>query len=155
MGFDKSAVDQICIAGLIHDIGKIGIDEKILNKPGSLSVDEIKDIERHPEIGWRLLSSTNEFSELARFVLSHHEKWDGSGYLFALKGEAIPLSARMMALADVYDALRSKRLYKPAFSHEKAVEIILEGRGKHFDPDLVDLFAASHHEFEELFDRMN
>ena len=85
----------------------------------------------------------------------HHEKWDGSGYLFELKGEEIPLSARMMALADVYDALRSKRVYKPAYPHAETLEIIEEGRGKHFDPMLVDLFLESHLEFAELFERMN
>ena len=85
----------------------------------------------------------------------HHEKWDGSGYLFELNGEAIPLSARIMALADVYDALRSKRVYKPAYTHEKALEIIEEGRGKHFDPNLEDIFLASHEEFCEMFDSLN
>ena len=84
----------------------------------------------------------------------HHEKWDGSGYLFELKGETIPLSARIMALADVYDALRSKRVYKPAFTHEQALEIMKEGSGKHFDPTLVKLCVASAQEFAELFDRM-
>ena len=84
----------------------------------------------------------------------HHEKWDGSGYLFELKGEEIPLSARIMALADVYDALRSKRVYKPPFTHEKAIEIITQGKGNHFDPTLVDLFLAANKEFEELFERL-
>ena len=155
-------VATIYRASPLHDIGKVGISDLILLKPGKLTPEEFAIMKTHVEIGYQMLNNidkryqNNAFIQMGLDITRyHHEKWDGSGYLFALKGEAIPLSARMMALADVYDALRSKRVYKPAFSHEKAVEIILEGRGKHFDPDLVDLFAASHHEFEELFDRMN
>lgn len=141
MGFDKSAVDHICIAGLIHDIGKIGIDEKILNKPGSLSVDERKDIERHPEIGWRLLSSTNEFSELARFVLSHHEKWDGSGYPHGIKGKEIPLESRIISVADAYDAMTSERSYRKGMCKEQAIKELMKCSGTQFDSEIVDVFV--------------
>ena len=141
MGFDKSAVDQICIAGLIHDIGKIGIDEKILNKPGSLSVDERKDIERHPEIGWRLLSSTNEFSELARFVLSHHEKWDGSGYPRGIKGKEIPLESRIISVADAYDAMTSERSYRKGMCKEQAIKELMKCSGTQFDSEIVHVFV--------------
>ena len=155
-------VATIYRASPLHDIGKVGISDLILLKPGKLTPEEFAIMKTHVEIGYQTLKNidkryqNNAFIQMGLDITRyHHEKWDGSGYLFELKGEAFPLSARMMALADVYDALRSKRVYKPAFSHEKAMGIILEGRGKHFDPDLVDLFAEAHHEFEELFDRLN
>ncbi len=149
-------------ASPLHDIGKVGISDLILLKPGKLTPEEFTIMKTHVEIGYQTLKNidkryqNNAFIQMGLDITRyHHEKWDGSGYLFGLKGEAIPLSARIMALADVYDALRSKRVYKPAFPHEKAMEIILEGREKHFDPVLVDLFAASHQEFEEMFERLN
>ena len=115
----------------------------------------------HVEIGYQTLQSVdkrymnNSFIQMGLDITRyHHEKWDGSGYLAELKGEDIPLSARIMALADVYDALRSKRVYKPAYTHEKSMEIIEEGRGKHFDPALTDLFIAHSKEFETLFDSL-
>jgi len=140
VGLDKDAVSQIKIAGLIHDIGKIGIDENILNKTGRLIPDERSEIEKHPEIGWRLLSSTNEFSELAQFVLNHHEKWDGSGYPHGIKGEAIPIEARIIAIADAYDAMTSKRSYQESMSMEEAVEELRRCSGTHFDPAIVQVF---------------
>jgi len=149
-------------ASPLHDIGKVGISDLILLKPGKLTPEEFAIMKTHVEIGYQTLMNIDKRYQKNAFIQMglditryHHEKWDGSGYLFALKGNEIPLSARMMALADVYDALRSKRVYKPPFSHEAAMEIIVEGSGKHFDPDLVDLFVASHREFEELFDRLN
>ena len=115
----------------------------------------------HVEIGYQTLKNidkryqNNAFIQMGLDITRyHHEKWDGSGYLFELKGEEIPLSARIMALADVYDALRSKRVYKPAYSHEQALEIIHDGSGKHFDPTLVMLLSASSYEFADLYERM-
>lgn len=140
MNLGIDAVNKMRIAGLIHDIGKIGVSESILNKPGYLTTDERREIERHPEIGWRLLSSTNEYSELAQFVLNHHEKWDGSGYPNGLKGEAIPLEARIIAVADAYDAMTSERSYRVALSKEKAIEELRKGSGTHFDPEIVTVF---------------
>lgn len=137
MNFSKDGINKMKIAGLIHDIGKIGVDEKILNKPGSLTIDERRDVERHPEIGWRLLSSTNEFSELAQFVLSHHEKWDGSGYPNGLKGEEINLEARIISVADTYDALTSERSYRKAFTEDEAIQELKRCSGTQFDPDVV------------------
>jgi diguanylate cyclase (GGDEF)-like protein/PAS domain S-box-containing protein len=139
MNFSKDGINQMKIAGLIHDIGKIGVDEKILNKPGSLTIDERRDVERHPEIGWRLLSSTNEFSELAQFVLSHHEKWDGSGYPNGLKGEEINLEARIISVADAYDALTSERPYRKGLSDEEATKEIKRCSGTQFDPEIVSV----------------
>jgi len=140
MNFDKDAVNQLRIAGLIHDIGKISIDEKILNKPGSLSADERKDVERHPEIGWRLLSSANEFSELAQFVLNHHEKWDGSGYPNGIEGQKIPLESRIIAVADSYDAMTSERSYRKALCKEDAIKELRRCSGTQFDPEIVEVF---------------
>jgi diguanylate cyclase (GGDEF)-like protein/PAS domain S-box-containing protein len=141
MNFNKDEINQLKIAGLIHDIGKIGVDEKVLNKPGRLSIDERRDIERHPEIGWRLLSSTNEFSELARFILNHHEKWDGSGYPNGLKGDAIPLEARIICVADSYDAMTSDRSYRKGLSKEEAIFELKRCSGTQFDTEIVNVFV--------------
>lgn len=158
---DDGYIETIYRASPLHDIGKVGISDLILLKPDKLTTEEFAIMKSHVEIGYRTLKNIDKRFQNNAFVQMglditryHHEKWDGSGYLFELKGEAIPLSARIMALADVYDALRSKRVYKPAFSHEKARQIIQEGAATHFDPDLVDLFLASHQEFEALFDEL-
>ena len=139
MDFEKDDVNQIKIAGLIHDIGKIGIDEKILNKVGRLSNEEWEEIRKHPEAGWRILSSSKEFSELARFILHHHEKFDGSGYPNGLKGEEIPIEARIITIADAYDAITSERSYRKGASKEEAIEEIQRCSGTHFDPKIVDV----------------
>lgn len=159
---DDEYVATIYRASPLHDIGKVGISDLILLKPGKLTPEEFAVMKTHVEIGYQTLSNIDKRYQNNAFVQMglditrfHHEKWDGSGYLFELQGEEIPLSARIMALADVYDALRSKRVYKPAFSHEMAMEIIVEGRGKHFDPALVDLFAVFHHEFETMYDQLS
>jgi HD-GYP domain-containing protein (c-di-GMP phosphodiesterase class II) len=142
MNMDKVAVNQMKIAGLIHDIGKIGIDENILNKPGKLTIEEKNDVERHPEIGWRILSATSEFSQLAQFILSHHEKWDGSGYPYGLKGEEIPLESRIMAVADAYDAMTSERTYRKAMSKEEAIKELIQFSGTQFDANIVEVFIS-------------
>lgn len=159
---DDEYIATIYRASPLHDIGKVGISDLILLKPGKLTPEEFAIMKTHVEIGYQTLMNIDKRYQRNAFVQMglditryHHEKWDGSGYLFELKGEEIPLSARMMALADVYDALRSKRVYKSAFPHEQALGIIKEGRGKHFDPVLVDLFLTSHQEFAKLFDRLN
>ncbi|MCK6261837.1 HD domain-containing protein [Vibrio sp. ZSDE26] len=141
----------------LHDVGKVGIPDSVLLKPGKLTPEEFEIMKTHPEIGATALSmaekqlGTSTFLQLAKEIsLSHHEKWDGSGYPNQLVGENIPLSGRLMALADVYDALISKRVYKEAFSHEKAVSIILKGKGNHFDPQVVDAFTAIEGRFIEI-----
>jgi diguanylate cyclase (GGDEF)-like protein/PAS domain S-box-containing protein len=141
MKMNKDAVNQMKIAGLIHDIGKIGVNESILNKPGSLTIDEKSDIEKHPEIGWRLLSSTNEFSELAQFVLNHHERWDGCGYPNGLKGEEIQIEARIIAVADAYDAMTSERSYRKALSKKESIKELMKCSGTQFDPGIVHVFV--------------
>ena len=132
----------------LHDIGKVGIPDRILLKPGRLEPEEMKIMETHATLGRnaieeaeRRLGKSVPFLEIAKEIAgAHQEKWDGTGYPNGLVGEAIPLSARLMAVADVYDALVSKRVYKPPLTHEQATEILVEGRGTHFDPEVVDAF---------------
>jgi response regulator RpfG family c-di-GMP phosphodiesterase len=144
-------------AAPLHDIGKIGIRDHILLKNGRLMADEFAIMKTHPQIGADIIKSVaaqigwNPFMRLSYEIsLCHQEKWDGSGYPQGLSGTAIPLSARFMALADVYDALISKRVYKPAFPHAKAVRMIKEGKNNHFDPDIVEAFEAIHQQFLDI-----
>jgi len=146
----------------LHDIGKVGIPDSILLKPGKLTDDEFRVMKNHPALGNEAIVSAEAelgvketpFLRYAREISEyHHEKWDGSGYPHGLSGEDIPLSGRLMALADVYDALISKRVYKPAFSHDKAKGIILEGRGTHFDPQVLDAFLAREQDFVEIAEK--
>jgi diguanylate cyclase (GGDEF)-like protein/PAS domain S-box-containing protein/putative nucleotidyltransferase with HDIG domain len=141
MNFNKDAVNQMRIAGLLHDIGKIGVDEKILNKPGRLTSEERVDMERHPEIGWKILSSTTEFSELAQFILSHHERWDGNGYPNGLKGADIQVESRIIGVADAYDAMTSERSYKTGMSRDEAIIELKRCSGSQFDPEIVEVFV--------------
>lgn len=142
----------------LHDIGKVGIPDRILLKPARLTAEEFEIMKTHAALGRDAivaaeqdLGQSNPFLRYAKEITySHQEKWDGTGYPEGLAGDAIPLSARLMAVADVYDALISQRVYKPAFSHEKSVAIILEGRGKHFDPDMVDAFAELAEDFRQI-----
>ena len=134
----------------LHDIGKVGIPDHILLKPGKLNAEEWAIMQTHAQLGSEAIERAEadiemplDFLSLAKEIARwHHEKWDGSGYPDGLSGEAIPLSARLMALADVFDALISPRVYKPPMSFAEARSIIYEGRGKHFDPDIVDAFIA-------------
>ena len=134
--------ELILYASPMHDVGKLGIPDKILLKPGKLDSAEWEIMKTHTTIGGRILSDSN--SELLRtgeiIALSHHEKWDGSGYPHGLAGDAIPIEGRISAIADVFDALTSRRPYKEPFSVEKSLEIIEEGRGSHFESDVVDAF---------------
>ncbi len=156
---DEHYIKDLERSAPLHDIGKVGIPENILLKPGRLTEDEFSVIKKHPLLGANVLKQVmnsvefRSYFEIAyQIVLSHHENWDGSGYPQALSGEDIPLSARIMSIADVYDALTTERPYKEAFSHEKAVEIILEGRGSKFDPALVDHFLNIEKEFKMISD---
>ncbi len=127
-------VSELRTVGLMHDIGMIAIDEKIINKPGELNDAEWLEIKRYPETGYRILSSVNEFSQLAEYVLAHHERWDGKGYPKGLKGEEIPLQARIIALADAYDAMTSDRPYRKALTEENTINEIKSNAGLQFDP---------------------
>lgn len=145
MGLTEQIVEFILYAAPMHDIGKIGIPDRILLKPAKLNPDEWVIMKQHTIMGGRILEeSAAGFIKLGEIVaLTHHEKWDGTGYPTGLKGKKIPLVGRIVAIADVFDALTSKRPYKEAFSLEKSHKIIKEGRGTHFDPDVVDAFFAS------------
>ena len=146
---------------MLHDIGKVSIPDHILLKPGKLDAGEWETMKKHTIFGWEVLHKADQelgeqsFLTLAASIaLSHHEKYDGTGYPHGSKGEKIPLSARISAIADVYDALTSKRPYKEAWSHERAVEEIARLAGSHFDPVLVGIFGDIHDEFarvRELF----
>ena len=145
-------------AAPLHDIGKVAVADAILFKPGPLSDSEMAQMKKHTVFGRdaiagveRTLGCSNAFLRYAREITySHQERWDGSGYPQGLAGKAIPLSARLMAVADVYDALISRRLYRPAFTHETAVELIRQGRGEHFDPDVVDAMLAIEEKFKAI-----
>lgn len=152
--------DFIELLGLscpLHDIGKVGVPDHILLKPGALSAGEFVEMRRHTEYGRDTILSVQRklgvmpFLRMAEdIIFTHHEKWDGSGYPQGLAGEDIPLCGRIMALADVYDALISRRVYKPPFTHSRAVEIIVEGSGTHFDPDIVDVFVGFSQAFRQI-----
>lgn len=148
MELPKEDVNQIRITGLMHDIGKIGIDESILNSEKTLSAEEWIEIRKHPEIGYRILSSSTEFSEVSEDVLQHHERWDGKGYPRGLKGEEISVKARIIAIADAYDAMTSDRAYRKALSIEYAIKEIEKYSGKHFDPFIVKIFLGIVNEVE-------
>lgn len=151
---DDATIDLLFKSAPLHDIGKVGIPDRILLKPGKLDADEFEVMKTHAAIGGEALAraesqlGSSSFLRVAREIaFAHHEKWDGSGYPEGLAGERIPLAGRLMAVADVYDALISRRVYKEAFSHDTAMGIIREGRGAHFDPRLVDALDRIEDEF--------
>lgn len=147
----------------LHDIGKVGIPDRILLKPGKLTPDEFEIMKTHTTLGRDAIKHAEnelgvqvEFLRIAKEIAyNHQEKWDGSGYPTGVSGNDIPISARLMALADVYDALISRRVYKEPISHETAVKIILEGKGKHFDPDIVDAFLQLQDVFQGIAERFS
>ncbi|MBU3918127.1 HD domain-containing protein, partial [bacterium] len=154
-------IDDMFHSAILHDIGKVGIQDSILLKPGKLDSDEFETMKHHATIGGDAIMSVEakinvqSFLTLGRDIAyNHHEKWDGSGYPKGLKSEDIPLSARIVALADVYDALTSERPYKKAFTHQKATDIILDSKGTHFDPDIVEAFKATENEFDNVRRRL-
>lgn len=157
---DSSRINLLFKSAPLHDIGKVGISDSILLKPGKLTEEEFEEMKKHTVYGRDAIikselalgkKNTTSFLTLAREIAyTHHEKWNGTGYPEGLSGDVIPLAGRLMAIADVYDALISKRVYKPAFPHEKAVAIITDGRGEHFDPELVDAFLAIQETFRAI-----
>ncbi|MEZ0323782.1 MAG: HD domain-containing phosphohydrolase [Hydrogenothermaceae bacterium] len=146
--------DGISIASMLHDIGKIGIPDAILLKPGKLLPHEFEIMKMHSTIGYQMLALHGEkfpiLQKAAIIAYTHHEKWDGTGYPRGLKGEDIPIEGRITAIVDVFDALVSKRVYKPAMSYDKALSIIEESAGKHFDPKLVEIFLKHKEEFIKI-----
>ena len=153
MGLDDDFVEQILWASPMHDIGKIGIPDRVLQKPGKLDPDEWTIMKQHTTIGAEILKDASaDFIKLAEAIaLSHHEKWDGSGYPQGLRGSDIPLAGRIVAVADVFDALTSERPYRSPMPLEEALAIIEDGRGSHFDPELVNAFFAIKDEISAEF----
>jgi len=174
LGMPEKSVNLIAQAALLHDIGKIGISDAILRKPGKLepeeresmqrhcgygqrivaraSLDEMDEFMRHTDHGARLLSKSGSpvLKMAARIALTHHERWDGVGYPLGLEGEDIPIEGRITAVADVFDALRTRRPYKPAYAMGKCIEIMEQERGGHFDPAVLDAFLSRRREIVEI-----
>jgi len=150
-GLDEQAVSRLHIAGLVHDVGKIGVPESVLSKPGKLTEAEFALVQKHPEIGHRILKDIPQLKDVLPGVLHHHERWDGRGYPARLSGEGIPLIARLIALADTFDAMSSSRAYRSALSRADVLGEIRAHAGRQFDPDLAAIFLTL--DFSE-FDRM-
>ncbi|MFC1886178.1 HD-GYP domain-containing protein [Thermodesulfobacteriota bacterium] len=158
--FDDDTIDQLFKSAPLHDVGKVGVPDHILLKPGKLTDEEFEEMKKHTTYGHDTIFRVElelvgdvekSFLRFAREIAyTHQEKWDGSGYPQGLKEDGIPVSGRLMALADVYDALISRRVYKPPFTHSKAVDIITEGKGQHFDPDMVDVFLEIHEDIRQI-----
>jgi len=148
----------IRVQAQMHDIGKIHTSPDILKKPGKLTPEEYEEIKKHTIYGAKILGNHIRFAMAREIALSHHERWDGSGYPYGLKGEQIPLSGKIMNIADQYDALRNARVYKPAFDHQKVYFIIAEGDGRtmphHFDPKILQVFRETASQFEEIYERL-
>ncbi len=152
IGWDRPSVEDIRIAATMHDIGKIGIPDTVLRKPGPLTAEEFAVMKAHPVIGGRILAgSKSPMLQMAKDIaLSHHEKWDGSGYPYGIAGEAIPMASRIVALADVFDALVHERVYKTSMSIDAALEIMVLNRSRQFDPNLFDEFMRLRPRFEAI-----
>ena len=153
-GWDQEKIDYMRVAGPMHDVGKIGIPDEILRKPGSLTPEEFEIIKQHPRIGAKILEDSNiPLLRMAHDIaLYHHEKWDGSGYPFGLEKDAIPESAQIVALVDVYDALSNNRVYRAALPEEKVLAIMREGKGCHFNPQLYESFLEILPAFREILE---
>ena len=158
---DDQSIEAICKSAPLHDIGKVGVPDAILNKPGKLTTEEFEVMKSHTTLGYAALQSAeaalgeNSFLETAKQIaLTHHEKWDGTGYPNGLNRRDIPLAGRIMAVADVYDALISKRAYKRGFTHQEALKVIVDGSGSHFDPDIVEGFYRIEQNIAEIAEKL-
>lgn len=156
LGMPQAFCDEIRYSAQLHDVGKMSVDTAVLKKKGHLTATERQEMNLHPKYGHQILSQSNRLKMAADIALCHHEKWDGTGYPGGLKADQIPVSARIVQLADVYDALRSPRPYKAGFGHDQAYKIITEGDDRidpraHFDPQLIDLFKKHHTELDRIW----
>ena len=140
MNLTTDEINQSRLSGLMHDIGKIGINDTILNKVGKLNQDELVEMKRHSEIGFRILSSVNEFATIAVSVLEHHERWDGTGYPKKLKGKEISLMARIIAVADSFEAMTAERTYHEKVKRDELIGEFEKNSGTLYDPEIVRLF---------------
>jgi putative two-component system response regulator len=160
LGWTKERQTLMLLAAPLHDVGKIGTPEVVLLKPGKLDADEVAIMKQHAQIGYDILSHSKHpvMQAAANIARNHHERWDGGGYPRGISGTEIPIEARIAGLADVYDALRSKRPYKEAFDHEKTLSIMLNGDGRtdpsHFDPELLDILRRMADQFDEAYQRL-
>ncbi len=159
LGMPPAYCDEIRYSAQLHDVGKMSVDSAVLKKRGQLTAAEREEMNLHPKYGHKILSQSGRLKMAAEIALCHHEMWDGSGYPSGLKGDQIPLSARLVQLADVYDALRSPRPYKEGYSHAKACKVILEGDerihpDRHFDPKLIALFKQHHQELDRIWRKL-
>ncbi|MGL5578336.1 MAG: HD domain-containing phosphohydrolase, partial [Fusobacteriaceae bacterium] len=153
IGLSSTAIRDIDYYASLHDIGKIGVPSSILKKPGKLTPEEMAEMRKHPNIGYKLVRTAGLGRIAENIVRFHHEKWDGTGYPLRLKGSKIPIEARIVAVADVYDALRQKRTYKSPYTHEEAVQIITGDSETFFDPELIKIFLKLNEKFDEIFNR--
>lgn len=141
LGLSKRYLENIRIAAILHDIGKLGIKDKILLKPSSLTKEEFEEVKKHPQLTEEIVKPLKFYSDIITFIKHHHENWDGDGYPDGLKGEEIPLGARILSICDAYDALTSERAYRKAYSHEEALDIVRSECGKKYDPNLFAAFV--------------
>lgn len=150
LNLPDSLLEEIETTGLLHDIGKIAIPEKILLKPGKLTEEEFEIIKKHPELGEHLINGIGKLKLISNWLKYHHERYDGKGYPEGLKGEEIPISSRIIAIADTYDAMTSTRSYRPALSHEEAISEIARCSGTQFDPKLAEIFISISEEIDMI-----
>ena len=159
LGMSADFINEIRYCATLHDVGKMSVDQAILHKPGRLTDDEFKEMQNHTSYGYMILQDVDRLKMAADIALSHHEQWTGGGYPNGIAGESIPLTARIVAFADIYDALRSVRPYKRGFTHEESIDIMLNGDNrldplKHFDPQLLDIFRNHNQAFSAIYDRL-
>jgi HD-GYP domain-containing protein (c-di-GMP phosphodiesterase class II) len=155
----RAFCNEIRYSAQLHDVGKMSVNVAILRKQGPLDDEERTEMMRHPEYGFQILSASDRLKMAAEIALNHHERWNGGGYPVGRKGEEIPISARIAAVADIYDAIRSPRPYKPGFTHEQTIKVLLEGDDRfnpldHLDPRLLEIFSARHEGMAVIWDSL-
>lgn len=150
LGCDPETLHTLYMSGLLHDIGKIGIDDAVLRKPGMLTDEEFEHIKQHPELGYRILADIKQLSDVLPAVLHHHEQWDGRGYPFKLASEQIPLIARIVAVADAFDAMSSDRPYRKGMPEEKVHDVFRRGAGKQWDPAVIEAFFTAREDIRAI-----